>query len=193
MHGDQEWLKKKKHHSFVPFSEGGKLGVFRVNGLTFGHLNWAPQPVLSWPWAGSLEPYSFFGCFQSFGLAKTCSLLLRSSCSTTVFSPSCPQARLWISLQQKHLRRSCVCHDDFVWFCGVLTRDSTSIILMLDRVDSESSKQLTLPETNSSHLKKWMVGRTNFLLGWPVFRGRLLLVSGRVILFLESNGSFPLK
>ena len=36
----------------------------------------------------------------------------------------------------------------------------------------------TLPETNSSHLEMdgW---NTSFLLGWPIFRGELL-VSGRV-------------
>ena len=37
---------------------------------------------------------------------------------------------------------------------------------------------ITLPETNSSHLKMdgW---NTSFLLGWPIFRGEML-VSGRV-------------
>ena len=40
------------------------------------------------------------------------------------------------------------------------------------------TKLITLPETNSSHLKMdgW---NTTFLLGWPIFRGELL-VSGRV-------------
>ena len=37
----------------------------------------------------------------------------------------------------------------------------------------------TLPETNSKSTWKWMVGRLNFLLGWPIFRGELL-VSGRI-------------
>ena len=191
MHGDQEWFKKNTI-VLSPFLKG-KLGVFRVNGLTFGYLNWALQPVLSRCWAGSLEPYSFFGCFQSFGLAKTCSLLLRSSCSTTVFSPSCPQARLWISLQQKHLRRSCVCVTmilyDFVEFWHEIRPQSSWCWteLTLNHPNNLPSLKLTV------RIWKWMVGRTNFLLGWPIFRGRLLLVSGRVILFLESNGSFPLK
>ena len=63
---------------------------------------------------------------------------------------------------------------------------------MLDRVDSESSKQITLPETNSSHLKMdgWKLKKSF----WDaLFSGGELLVSGRVIdviVFLESNGSF---
>ena len=39
----------------------------------------------------------------------------------------------------------------------------------------------TLPETNSKRTCKWMVGiHTSFLLGWHIFRGKLL-VSGRVV------------
>ena len=34
----------------------------------------------------------------------------------------------------------------------------------------ESIQLYTVPETNSKNTWKWMVGRTSFLLGWPIFR-----------------------
>ena len=41
-----------------------------------------------------------------------------------------------------------------------------------------NSSPFTLPrtETSSLHLKKWMVGRWSFLLGWPIFRGELFVL-----------------
>ena len=47
--------------------------------------------------------------------------------------------------------------------------------------DLLDSQEGTLPETNNSHLKVdgW---NTSFLLGWPIFRGELL-VSGSVTIF----------
>ena len=122
MHGDQEWFKKRTTIIVSPFSEGKVGGSSGWMGWHFGYLNWASQPVLSRPSAGSLEPYSFFGCFQSFGLAKTCSSFLRSSGSTTVFfTKLSPSKVVNFAAAKTFAEELCVSR----WFCMILLSSDT--------------------------------------------------------------------
>ena len=57
------------------------------------------------------------------------------------------------------------------------------LVLVFNSVVLSNMSKDTLPETNSSHLEMdgW---NTSFLLGWPIFRGELL-VSGSVQSFAD--------
>ena len=63
-------------------------------------------------------------------------------------------------------------------FGGMPDPPTTDIGISLLFIFTLILSMITLPETNSSHLKMdgW---NTSFLLGWPIFRGELL-VSGSV-------------
>ena len=53
----------------------------------------------------------------------------------------------------------------FFWY---IDKDETPRLI---QCQTKNSKKVTLPETNSQRLWKSMVGRWNFLLGWPLFGG----------------------